>query len=143
MTGEARPRPPARAAAVAVLDVGRVRLPHPGTSGVDEGVALSALDLLAGVVAPRPAATVELTLWLSSTPAEGRRRPAAAIEHDQRRVSRSRTQSQLCRAKAINEDNLTLLRGMTLKEVMRHNSRGIFSEAVSKRLARVDGRGEV
>ena len=34
---------------------------------------------------------------------------------------------QLCRAKAINEDNLTLLRGMTLKEVMRHNSRGIFS----------------
>src|SRR5215204_3294741 len=43
-------------AAVAVLDVGRVRLQHQGTTvGVDEGVALSALDLLAGVVAPRPA----------------------------------------------------------------------------------------
>ena len=34
---------------------------------------------------------------------------------------------QLCRAKAKEEDNLTLLKGMTLKEMMRHNSKGIFT----------------
>ena len=34
---------------------------------------------------------------------------------------------QLCRAKAVEEDNLTLLRGMTLKEMVGHNSKGIFS----------------
>jgi predicted RecB family nuclease len=34
---------------------------------------------------------------------------------------------QLCRAKAHETDNLTLLRGMTLKEMMRHNSKGIFT----------------
>jgi predicted RecB family nuclease len=34
---------------------------------------------------------------------------------------------QLCRAKAQETDNLTLLRGMTLKEMMRHNSKGIFT----------------
>jgi predicted RecB family nuclease len=34
---------------------------------------------------------------------------------------------QLCHAKAVEEDNLTLLRGMTLKEMVRHNSKGIFS----------------
>jgi predicted RecB family nuclease len=35
--------------------------------------------------------------------------------------------TQLCRAKAQEADNLTLLRGMTLKEMMRHNSKGIFT----------------
>jgi predicted RecB family nuclease len=35
--------------------------------------------------------------------------------------------NQLCRAKAIDADNLTLLRGMSVKEVARHNSKGIFS----------------
>ncbi len=34
---------------------------------------------------------------------------------------------QLCRDKAVEADNLTLLRGMTLKEMARHNSNGIFS----------------
>jgi hypothetical protein len=34
---------------------------------------------------------------------------------------------QLCRAKAVEADNLTLLKGMTLKEIERHNSKGIFS----------------
>jgi predicted RecB family nuclease len=34
---------------------------------------------------------------------------------------------QLCRDKAVEADNLTLLRGMTLKEMARHNSKGIFS----------------
>jgi hypothetical protein len=34
---------------------------------------------------------------------------------------------QLCRTKAVEADNLTLLRGMTSKEMARHNSRGIFS----------------
>jgi predicted RecB family nuclease len=34
---------------------------------------------------------------------------------------------QLCRAKAQEADNLTLLRGMTLKEMLRHNSKGIFT----------------
>jgi predicted RecB family nuclease len=34
---------------------------------------------------------------------------------------------QLCRAKAIEADNLTLLRGMTSKEIAHHNSKGIFS----------------
>jgi len=34
---------------------------------------------------------------------------------------------QLCRGKAVEADNLTLLRGMTLKEMMRHNSKGIFT----------------
>ena len=34
---------------------------------------------------------------------------------------------QLCRAKAVEADNLTLLSGMTLKEMARHNSKGIFS----------------
>jgi predicted RecB family nuclease len=35
--------------------------------------------------------------------------------------------NQLCRARAVEADNLTLLSGMTLKEVVRHNSKGIFS----------------
>jgi predicted RecB family nuclease len=35
--------------------------------------------------------------------------------------------NQLCRAKAVEADNLTLLSGMTLKEMVRHNSKGIFS----------------
>jgi hypothetical protein len=34
---------------------------------------------------------------------------------------------QFCRDKAVEADNLTLLRGMTLKEMARHNSKGIFS----------------
>jgi predicted RecB family nuclease len=34
---------------------------------------------------------------------------------------------QHCRAKAVEADNLTLLRGMSLKEMARHNSKGIFS----------------
>src|SRR5262249_10318087 len=34
---------------------------------------------------------------------------------------------QRCRSKALQEDNLTLLRGMTAKEMARHNSKGIFS----------------
>jgi predicted RecB family nuclease len=34
---------------------------------------------------------------------------------------------QLCRAKAVEADNLTLLRGMTSKELAHHNSKGIFS----------------
>ena len=34
---------------------------------------------------------------------------------------------QLCRAKAIEADNLTLLKGMTPKEVAHQNSKGIFS----------------
>jgi predicted RecB family nuclease len=34
---------------------------------------------------------------------------------------------QLCRDKATEADNLTLLRGVTLKEMARHNSKGIFS----------------
>jgi predicted RecB family nuclease len=34
---------------------------------------------------------------------------------------------QPCRAKAVETDNLTLLKGMTLKEMARHNSKGIFS----------------
>jgi predicted RecB family nuclease len=34
---------------------------------------------------------------------------------------------QLCRAKAIEADNLTLLSGMTSKEIAHHNSKGIFS----------------
>src|SRR3954463_14958793 len=73
-------------AAVAVLDVGRVRFQHQGTTvGVDEGVALSALDLLAGVVAPRPAGLRRLDALAVEHP---RRRaggaPAArAVEHDQ------------------------------------------------------------
>jgi predicted RecB family nuclease len=32
---------------------------------------------------------------------------------------------ELCRAKAVEADNLTLLRGMSLKEMARHNSKGI------------------
>jgi predicted RecB family nuclease len=35
--------------------------------------------------------------------------------------------NQPCRAKAVEADNLTLLRGMSLKEMARHNSKGIFS----------------
>ena len=35
--------------------------------------------------------------------------------------------NQHCRAKAVEADNLTLLSGMTLKEMVRHNSKGIFS----------------
>ena len=35
--------------------------------------------------------------------------------------------NQLCRTKAQEADSLTLLRGLTLKEMMRHNSRGIFT----------------
>jgi predicted RecB family nuclease len=47
---------------------------------------------------------------------------------------------QLCRSKALEEDNLTLLRGMTLKEMTRHNSKGIFSvKQLSTRSAQ-DGR---
>ena len=34
---------------------------------------------------------------------------------------------QLCRAKAVEADNLTLLTGMTLKEVAHHNSKGLFT----------------
>ncbi len=34
---------------------------------------------------------------------------------------------QLCRTKAEAADNLTLLKGMTLKEMTRHNSKGIFT----------------
>jgi predicted RecB family nuclease len=34
---------------------------------------------------------------------------------------------QHCRPKAIEEDNLSLLKGMTSKEIARHNSKGIFS----------------
>jgi len=34
---------------------------------------------------------------------------------------------QLCRTKAQEADSLTLLRGLTLKEMMRHNSKGIFT----------------
>ncbi len=34
---------------------------------------------------------------------------------------------RLCRAKAEAEDNLTLLKGMTLKEMLHHNSKGIFT----------------
>jgi len=34
---------------------------------------------------------------------------------------------QLCQSKALEKDNLSLLRGMTLKEMTRHNSKGIFS----------------
>jgi predicted RecB family nuclease len=34
---------------------------------------------------------------------------------------------QHCRAKAVEADNLTLLRGMTPKEMARHNSKGIFT----------------
>lgn len=34
---------------------------------------------------------------------------------------------ELCRAKAVEADNLTLLRGMTSKEMAHHNSKGIFS----------------
>jgi DNA-directed RNA polymerase subunit RPC12/RpoP len=34
---------------------------------------------------------------------------------------------QLCRAKAVEADNLTLLSGMTSKEMAHHNSKGIFS----------------
>jgi len=34
---------------------------------------------------------------------------------------------QLCRAKAVEADNLTLLSGMTSKEIAHHNSKGIFS----------------
>jgi predicted RecB family nuclease len=34
---------------------------------------------------------------------------------------------QFCRAKAAEEDNLTLLRGMTSKQMAHHNSKGIFS----------------
>jgi predicted RecB family nuclease len=34
---------------------------------------------------------------------------------------------QRCRAKAVEADNLTLLRGMTSKEMARHNSKGIFT----------------
>lgn len=35
--------------------------------------------------------------------------------------------AHLCRAKAKEKDILTLLRGMTLKEMVRHNSKGIFT----------------
>ena len=35
--------------------------------------------------------------------------------------------NQHCRTKAVEADNLTLLSGMTLKEMARHNSKGIFS----------------
>src|SRR5215218_3607503 len=85
---------------VAVLDVGRVRLQHQGTTvGVDEGVALSALDLLAGVIALGPPASVVLTLWLSSTPAEGlAARPLRARSSMTRWwFSRARTQSSRSR----------------------------------------------
>jgi len=34
---------------------------------------------------------------------------------------------ELCRAKAVETDNLTLLRGLTSKEMARHNSKGIFT----------------
>ena len=34
---------------------------------------------------------------------------------------------QSCRAKAVAADNLTLLKGMTSKEMARHNSKGIFT----------------
>src|SRR3954467_11845581 len=56
-----------------VRDLTASGLQHQGTTvGVDEGVALSALDLLAGVVAPRPAGL--------------RRRDALAVEHPRRRA---------------------------------------------------------
>ncbi len=34
---------------------------------------------------------------------------------------------QFCRTKAVEEDNLSLLNGITPKEIIRHNSKGIFS----------------
>src|SRR3954466_3595804 len=69
-----------------VRDLTASGLQHQGTTvGVDEGVALSALDLLAGVVAPRPAGLRRLDALAVEHP---RRRaggaPAArAVEHDQ------------------------------------------------------------
>ncbi len=62
--------------AVTILDIGRMdgRV-EDQTEGVDEKVALLALDFLARIIARRvygaPPFSVLLTLWLSITPAEG------------------------------------------------------------------------
>jgi len=59
-------------AAVAVLDVGRVDQDGRGQpEGVDDQMALAALDLLARVVAAGPPFSVVLTVWLSTMPAVG------------------------------------------------------------------------
>ncbi len=61
-----------RNGSIAILHVGRLRIEHEGTPiRVDQCLALAAFDLLAGVVAARPPLSVVLTLWLSSTAADG------------------------------------------------------------------------
>src|SRR5918994_160338 len=79
-------RPHQQHAAVAVLDVGGVddRL-HQQALGVDQDVALLALDLLAGVVARRvdaaPPFSAPLTLWLSMIPVVGLAARPASSRH--------------------------------------------------------------
>ena len=79
-------RPHQQHAAVAVLDVGGVddRL-HQQALGVDQDVALLALDLLAGVVARRvdaaPPFSAPLTLWLSMIAAVGLASRPACSRH--------------------------------------------------------------
>ena len=65
---------------VAVLDIGGVDHGMDEISlGVGEDVALTPLDLLARVIAPRPPGSVVFTLWLSITPALGEAsRPCAS-----------------------------------------------------------------
>ena len=76
--GEQPARPPVQdqRSAVAVLDIGRMHdRVEDQTEGVDEQMALLALDLLARVIArrvdARPPFSAPFTLWLSITPAEG------------------------------------------------------------------------
>jgi len=49
--------PATRAGGITVLDIGRVRLKaQTAPVGIEQGMALAAFDLLAGIIAPWPAA---------------------------------------------------------------------------------------
>jgi hypothetical protein len=57
--------------AVMVADVGGAHVHQQQPEGVDQQVALAAVDLLGAVVAAWPPGSVVLTLWLSKTAALG------------------------------------------------------------------------
>src|SRR5690606_17758514 len=72
--------------AVAVLDAGGVREQDQRPAvGVDEGVALAALDPLAGIIAARPSALAGLDRLAVDDRGRGRGFPAAAlaVQHQQ------------------------------------------------------------
>jgi len=57
---------------VTILDRSTMSVEHEGTPiGVDEGMTLAALHLLAGIIASRAASLGRLYTWLSSTAADG------------------------------------------------------------------------